>query len=503
MKINKILTLLSCIILAGTVGEKTFAKEVVQTPEVVTASYDVSALEDRIAKLEYNQEHPSFEFHGYGRSGLLLNANNDLKKGKVFNKNGVGRLGNESDTYIEAELVKNFYLDNGSWSKWHIMFAKGTDDYNDWNENVALRQAYAEMGNLPVFSGAFKESVIWAGKRFYNRRDIHITDFYFTDYSGTGAGIDNIKIGDGMLDLGVIARDYDSYTESGLVSYKPYAFTSPNEEDGLNVVNLLARYDIGSWEIDLGAAFSSDNKNRTTTYGKLTETTPMGNMESVAGYDTYGAADYGLQLGIFYNTPGYYWSGKGFSKIFAQVGYGLNAGDGLGTAGRGAEKNLDDALSARLGTFGVLPINEKWDLFTTVVAQHNKNSKFNYNATLLDPQGDSYSVDVDGLKSTWVSVVARPVYKINENFELQFEAGYYYVTEEKDNGNDVDGNLYKLTFAPTFKLNSNDFWARPEIRTFVTWAGWDNDYQKAFQSDLNSYSGKNGVNVGVQAEVWF
>ena len=483
MNINKILTLLSCIILAGTVGEKTLAKEVIQTPEVVTASYDVSALEDRIAKLEYNQEHPSFEFHGYGRSGLLLNANNDLKKGKVFNKNGVGRLGNESDTYIEAELVKNFYLDNGSWSKWHIMFAKGTDDYNDWNENVALRQAYAEMGNLPVFSGAFKESVIWAGKRFYNRRDIHITDFYFTDYSGTGAGIDNIKIGDGMLDLGVIARDYDSYDSVGPV-------TNSSKEDGLNVVNLLARYDIGSWEFDLGAAFSKDNENRTIN-------------NQNGDYNTYSAADYGLQLGIFYNTPGYYWSGKGFSKIFAQVGYGLNAGDGLGTAGRGAEKNLDDALSARLGTFGVLPINEKWDLFTTVVAQHNKNSKFNYNATLLDPQGDSYSVDVDGLKSTWVSVVARPVYKINENFELQFEAGYYYVTEEKDNGNDVDGNLYKLTFAPTFKLNSNDFWARPEIRTFVTWAGWDNDYQKAFQSDLNSYSGKNGVNVGVQAEVWF
>ncbi|MDX8336048.1 carbohydrate porin [Candidatus Cetobacterium colombiensis] len=483
MKINKVLTLLSCIILAGTVGEKTFAKEVVQAPEVIETSHDVTTLEDRIAKLEYNQEHPSFEFHGYGRSGLLLNANNDLKKGKVFNKNGVGRLGNESDTYIEAELVKNFYLDNGSWAKWHIMFAKGTDDYNDWNDGVALRQAYAEMGNLPIFSGAFKESVIWAGKRFYNRRDIHITDYYFTDYSGTGAGIDNIKVGEGMLDLGVIARDYNSYDTAGLID-------NSSTEDGLNVVNLLARYDIGSWEIDLGAAFSSDNKNRTVD-------------NEHGEYTKYDAADYGVQLGVFYNTPGYYWSGKGFSKIFGQVGYGLNAGDGLGTAGRGAENNLDDALSARLGTFGVYPINEKWDLFTTVVAQHNKNSKFNYNPTLLDPELDTYSVEVNGLKSTWVSAVARPVYKINENFELQFEAGYYYVTEEKDNGHKANGNLYKLTFAPTFKLNSNDFWARPEIRTFVTWAGWDNDYKKSFQPELNSYSSKNGVNVGVQAEVWF
>lgn len=473
---NKMLTLLSCIILAGTVGEKTFAKEAVQTPEVVTTSYDVTALEDRIAKLENNQEHPSFEFHGYGRSGILLNTNNNLKKADPFQKQAVGRLGNEGDTYIEAELVKNFYMDNGSWAKWHIMFAHGDSEYNDWSNGTALRQAYAEMGNLPTFTGAFKDSTIWAGKRFYNRRDIHITDMYYTDYSGTGIGIENVKVGQGKLNLGVVARDYSDYE-----------YLDNNNENNLDVVNLLTRYDINSWEIDLGIAFSHKNKDRT--------------IEDNDNLYSYNAADFGAQTGVFYNTPGYYWTGNGFSKIFGQVGYGLNAGDGLGTAGRGSENNLDNAMSYRLGTFGMTPLSKNWDLFTTLVAQHDKNAKYNF-----ETDGKEYGSNIDpkGIKTTTVSVVARPVYKVNQNFELQFEAGYYHVTEKMpgDNSNN-NGNLYKLTFAPTFKLDSNEFWARPEIRTFVSWGKWDRGYEKDFQPDLKSYDGRNGLTVGAQAEVWF
>ncbi|MGL4980752.1 MAG: carbohydrate porin, partial [Fusobacteriaceae bacterium] len=48
--------------------------------------------------------------------------------------------------------------------------------------------------------------------------------------------------------------------------------------------------------------------------------------------------------------------------------------------------------------------------------------------------------------------------------------------------------------APTFKLDTN-FWARPEIRTFVSYLGAD---EKVINDDQ-----KNGINVGVQAEVWF
>uniref|UniRef100_UPI00396CF417 carbohydrate porin n=1 Tax=Escherichia coli TaxID=562 RepID=UPI00396CF417 len=38
-------------------------------------------------------------------------------------------------------------------------------------------------------------STIWAGKRFYQRHDVHMIDFYYWDISGPGAGLENIDVG--------------------------------------------------------------------------------------------------------------------------------------------------------------------------------------------------------------------------------------------------------------------------------------------------------------------
>ncbi|MGL5950379.1 MAG: carbohydrate porin, partial [Cetobacterium sp.] len=59
---------------------------------------------------------------------------------------------------------------------------------------------------------------------------------------------------------------------------------------------------------------------------------------------------------------------------------------------------------------------------------------------------------------------------------------------------------YKLTFAPTFKLDTNQFWARPEIRTYVSYLG----YRDEFKSEgIKEKDSEKGLTVGVQAEVWF
>ena len=51
---------------------------------------------------------------------------------------------------------------------------------------------------------------IWAGKRFYQRKDIHILDFYYLNDSGTGAGIENIPVGNlGQAAFAVIKQQID------------------------------------------------------------------------------------------------------------------------------------------------------------------------------------------------------------------------------------------------------------------------------------------------------
>lgn len=60
------------------------------------------------------------------------------------------------------------------------MLADGQRDYNDWtggSSNLNIRQAFAELGALPSFTGAFKDSTVWAGKRFdRDNFDIHWLD---------------------------------------------------------------------------------------------------------------------------------------------------------------------------------------------------------------------------------------------------------------------------------------------------------------------------------------
>lgn len=439
---KKVLTLLGSLLAAAAVQAKEVTVAPVETHEI---SYEgriaalEAALNKKADKSALEGMTKDFEFHGYGRSGLLMNTSRGLKKADSFNKNLIGRLGNENDTYVEAELVKTWRMDNGSWAKWHVMIADGTDRYNDdsgWGDSgLNMRQAFVEMGNLPTFRGAFKDSTIWAGKRYYNRRDIHITDYYYSDFSGTGAGINNVKLGEGALDLAIIARDNSTGKSN-------------------DIVGAFAKYTVGNFEFDLVATKSQD-----------------------ADETALDTADSGFQGGAYYNHGNYYGFMDGFSKYYLQVGSGLNSGSGLGRINPWDEV-LEDGVSYKAGTWGVANINPNWYLFTALTAQYDS---------------EAYNTNED---ITTLSFAMRPVYVINENFELQFEAGIGYVEKDVDGADKDDSTVYKLTFAPTFKLDANQFWGRPEIRTFVSYVGSDKE-----QDALNG--NKSQVNVGVQAEVWF
>ena len=63
------------------------------------------------------------------------------------------------------------------------------------------------------------------------------------------------------------------------------------------------------------------------------------------------------------------------------------------------------------------------------------------------------------------------------------------------------GVLGKLTVAPLIRPGK-DFWARPELRAFVTLATW-NDAIKGRVGSPSSAPDTVGLSVGVQAESWW
>ncbi|MCQ4311580.1 carbohydrate porin [Stutzerimonas sp. VN223-3] len=140
----------------------------------------------------------ALDFNGYVRSGIGESSASESQA--CFQLPGAPskfRLGNECEQYAELGLRQDlFTLDDGSVLSVEGMAAL----YNEYDHTpkftgdhgwARLVQAYAEWSKVPALNnGSF-----WAGRRFYKRNDIHISDFYYWNQSATGAGIEDMEIG--------------------------------------------------------------------------------------------------------------------------------------------------------------------------------------------------------------------------------------------------------------------------------------------------------------------
>ena len=175
------------------------------------------------------------DFNGYMRSGMIYDQYAGADD--ALNKNKVGRLGNETDTYLEIALGQEVYNKAGVTMKLNIMMAYSGTSANDWeNLSGGFRQANVEVNN--VFGLG---ETIWIGKRYNNRNDIHITDFYYWDVSGESVGVSGIDFGKaGKLGFSVTRSD-----RSGINTSRNY------------IVDLrLVGTDLGFGSLDLGVDYA-------------------------------------------------------------------------------------------------------------------------------------------------------------------------------------------------------------------------------------------------------
>lgn len=98
------------------------------------------------------------------------------------------------------------------------MLADGQKTYNDWSadsSDLNIRQAFAELGNLPDFTGALKGSTFWAGKRFdRDNFDIHWLDSDVVFLAGTGGGVYDVKWNDTLRsNFSLYGRNFGSEEE--------------------------------------------------------------------------------------------------------------------------------------------------------------------------------------------------------------------------------------------------------------------------------------------------
>jgi maltoporin len=176
--------------------------------------------------------------------------------------------------------------------------------------------------------------------------------------------------------------------------------------------------------------------------------------------------------------------GDGWNKLALQYG----AGPATGLGGTGALTNTSDV--------------KRWRVVDGIYAQ--LTPKLGGMLTAVYQKDESNTGD-----QTWTSVGGRLTYGVSQHFKMQAELGHDRV---KPSGGDTR-NLTKLTLAPTWAI-APDFWSRPELRVFYTYARWNDaaalaanvssDSAVASMSSTGVFAGANhGSTVGLQFEGWW
>lgn len=410
------------------------------------------------APIVHAEKSDGFEFHGYFRSGVLFSKNDDWKRSKFpASKERLGRLGIESDDHYELALQKNFENDDGQ--KIRIKTRAGADNSgsagNQLSANAdAANSSIGLMETFVEFEGLTDTGTVWGGKRFYGKDNyIFMTDFFYTDMSGTGVGIEGIELGGNKWDFAYIASDDSADVDS-------YWGDENNIMHSLHV-----GVDFGGFELHAMGKYLPDNYNAD---------------------DDKKYASNGIEATAIYHSDSVFGlSEKGFTKYIVQAGQGLGSGQLLGGTlttynaykpGNGAlegpskmKKVESGDVSARALIWGGYFFENGVSIFHSIQGQYN---------------------DMDnGGEDSWASVMVRPSFPVTKNFFVATEAGYQYNKWEDANGVGDHATNYKLTVAPTVIVPSG-FGPAPEIRFMATYLD-------------GNHRDKADLIVGIQADMWW
>lgn len=404
---------------------------------------------------------------GYGRSdeGGPLQA---------FGVPGVAkyRLGNEAENYGELAFAKTFYPAGVFAGKevgadapvarlnYRLAFV---DSYKDYGTSSGTDFSSPEVwGSLSNVIPGMPDAKVWAGNRFYRRHDIHINDFYFWDMSGGGAGIEDVTLGDGKFAFAWIGDGAES------AIYNQFNTPDPANMAGFSKSSFDFRY--YDWKF-LGG----------TGEVGLTYSTARSGVDA-SGRKAEDSDGFALSL---VRTDKEFLDPNSLHKLSLQIGNGPAK---TFTSGF-------DTFTDATGTYIRPDPEESWRFRATDQIVVKPVEEFAIGSSLVYQYTDfgDYAPD-----QQWVSAGVRPVWYVTDNFSVAFESGMDWVSETQTGDG---GTLGKLTLAPQLSLG-NQFFSRPVLRAFVTYAAWNDGLQGEIGGpDYTDRS--SGWSWGVQMESWW
>lgn len=405
-----------------------------------------------------------FRFHGYLRSGFGVDATGKGQQPFIVPLAGSKyRLGNEAETYLETSFAYGTASEGDDPAYFDtrvtLAYVTPTSQSNTFATTFSLREAYAIARGVWA---AQSRATFWAGARFYDRQDVHITDFYYRDQSGFGGGIEDIALGqDARFAFAWIGGTQDQLNANGTVLPQDLFRFNKNTFDFR-----FYGHEVAGARLSLALDVSHFNGDEV-----VTDSLP------VVVDDSVGASGTAIVEWPFAN---------GRNKLAVQ--YGMGAAFDFRSivttpAGRtiapGDHVQLDDVWQFRVVNDLLVEQRGPWALQALALYQELENGA----------ASDS--------RVRWVSFGARPVRKLGRFFSLATEAGWDYTVQ----GDLPGGSLFKLTSAlqitPAMK-----FLSRPSLRAFATWAHWSDSYRGRI-APATRPDAVDGAAFGVQLETWW
>ena len=415
------------------------------------------------------------DFHGYARSGIGWTGSGGEQQ--CFQATGAQskyRLGNECETYAELKLGQEVWKEGDKSFYFDTNVAYSVAQQNDWEAtDPAFREANVQGKNLIEW---LPGSTIWAGKRFYQRHDVHMIDFYYWDISGPGAGIENVDLGFGKLSLAATRSQEagGSYIFTSNDIYSKYKDTA-NDVFDVRLAGLETNPD---GVLELGVDYGRANKT-----------------------DGYSFADGASKDGWMFTAEHTQSMLKGYNKFVVQY-----ATDAMTTQGKGLSQGSftgnDYDKDAEIGAVDNR-INNNGDLWRVL----------DHGAISLGEKVDLMYVGMyqnidrdDGNGTKWWTVGVRPMYKWTPIMSTLMEVGYDNVKSQKTGDTN---NQYKITLAQQWQAGDS-IWSRPAIRVFATYAKWDEKWgydNGIAYKDTSAKTYSRGDNdewsFGAQMEIWW
>ena len=397
----------------------------------------------------------SLEFHGYFRAGLGMSESGTTQaRFQAPGARSSYRLGNEPDTNIELQLSYNYKVGQSELDNSYVRGVFMLDGYQPHGQTNDFTISHLAQGYLS-FNAFFNNDIkLWLGRRYYDRKSIHILDYTWLNpgqFSQAGLGIEDISTGTAKINVALF-RYEDTFDISGTA----FLLNSTRLDTRWHDLNISDNLKLTLW-----ADLTLRHELTTSSYANQ------------SGYGLGGWLDYDAS------------ATKNTTVLIYQIGSSINQGN-----------------------YNPKPVREDlgWDL--------ENATSFEFSNTLtFEPESDYavqwavlYRHEDHGLagnsKLDWYNTGVRPIIYFSRHMNIAFEAGFDRI---EDDINNLNGSLSKFTTALQISADRG-FFSRPVMRFFVTFADWSDDFKGLIGNtpgDAPYANETQGWSIGAQAETWW